>query len=223
MSIITTNDVASGTVALTTPAVRANGDSVRAGDVKLAQAAESDATEKTLDERPPAVEPSATDSPPSDGFERNGSAAPEPTRWRDEQLAPILIEGQDAPQNASEQPIEGYRANASNALGVNLPLRQTPASVSVVSNDFLEDAQIQRLDDLRNTIPGVLIGDTGGSSGESPLIRSFQLDTVFTDGLPSAARFDIPPVVPQFLERIEISGGRQVPSSASHSSVVRST
>jgi iron complex outermembrane recepter protein len=100
-----------------------------------------------------------------------------------------------------------YKAESTTALGVDLPLQQLPASVSIIDQSFLRDYNIKGLNDLANYIPGVTINDNGGSPGESLLIRGFGTDNVFVDGLLTRARFGVPSSLPDVLERIEITKG----------------
>ncbi len=108
---------------------------------------------------------------------------------------------------AASEPIKDYRPDNSNALGIDLPTQQLPATVNVVGAEFLRDFNIKGLNDLANFIPGVTLDDNGGENGENILIRGFSTSTVFVDGLRSRARYGVPRSLPDVLERVEVTKG----------------
>jgi iron complex outermembrane receptor protein len=118
-------------------------------------------------------------------------------------LPPVTVEGTRPAPSASQEPIDGYRAEGTSALGFDLPLQQTPATVNVISNDFLRDSRATRLDDVVNFIPGVTRNDDGGWTDDAPLIRGFDGTTIYLNGL----RFGGSRFMPDNVERIEVIKG----------------
>src|SRR5438093_5472095 len=62
------------------------------------------------------------------------------------------------------------------ATRFDIPLDQSPASVSVISSEDIEQKQIQRVSDALRELPGVSVVQTGTAG---------QLTSVFMRGLPS--------------------------------------
>ena len=62
------------------------------------------------------------------------------------------------------------------ATRFDIPLDQSPASVSVISSEDLEQKQIQRVSDALREVPGLSVVQTGTAG---------QLTSVFMRGLPS--------------------------------------
>jgi iron complex outermembrane receptor protein len=96
-----------------------------------------------------------------------------------------------------------YGAKSTRALGFALTPQQLPATVNILSSDFLADTRATRLDDVVSFIPGVSLNDNGGWTDDSPLIRGFSGTTVFVNGL----RFGGSQLLPDTIERIEVTKG----------------
>jgi iron complex outermembrane receptor protein len=116
----------------------------------------------------------------------------------------ITVTGQ-RPREYSDTPIKGYKADGSSALGFELELQQAPASVSVLSADFARDAGVRRLNDALNFLPGVTIGDNGGSNVGGVLIRGYEAKPT-VNGIPQ--RITSRPVYSFInVERVEVLKG----------------
>ena len=90
-------------------------------------------------------------------------------------FAPIVCFGQEAfptpsPSEAEVEPV------VVSATRFDIPLDQSPASVSVISSEDLEQKQIERVSDALREVPGLSIVQTGTAG---------QLTSVFTRGLRS--------------------------------------
>ena len=99
-------------------------------------------------------------------------------------LQSITVTGRRARGN-SDEAIKGYKADGTSALGFELELQQAPASISILSADFLKDAGAKKLGDALNFLPGVGIGDNSGSTREGVLIRGYSASPT-VNGIPQA-------------------------------------
>jgi vitamin B12 transporter len=102
------------------------------------------------------------------------------------------------------------------ATRTGIPLDQSPASVSVISSEDLEQKQIERVSDALRELPGINVVQTGTPG---------QLTSVFMRGLPSedmqvlldgipinqglAGQFDFANLTTDDIDRIEIARGPQ--------------
>src|SRR5947208_11582463 len=102
------------------------------------------------------------------------------------------------------------------ATRFDIPLDQSPASVSVITSEELEQKQIERVSDALREVPGLSVVQTGTAG---------QLTSVFMRGLPSqdmqvllngipinqglAGQFDFANLVTDDIDRIEVVRGPQ--------------
>lgn len=78
--------------------------------------------------------------------------------------------------------------NMTTATGLNLSIRQTPQSVSVVSDKLIKDQNLKTIKEAMNYTPGVSVTtDTGGGSRSKFQVRGFDIDNIQEDGLASPA------------------------------------
>jgi iron complex outermembrane receptor protein len=123
---------------------------------------------------------------------------------------PVVVEA-PAPVIDDEAPalvVENYGAFAprtTTTLGLPLDLRRLPASVSTVSEEFIESSQTNRLRDALIYIPGVTVNDDGGWTTDGILVRGFAADRYYNDGLKQVGLS----IRPHFdtIERIEVLKG----------------
>lgn len=100
----------------------------------------------------------------------------------------------------------GFSTETSSSLGMDMLLRELPASVSVVTDTFLDSTQTNRLRDVLTYIPGVNVSDDGGWTTDGLVIRGFDTGRqVYFDGLKQAPTT----IRPHFatIERIEVVKG----------------
>jgi vitamin B12 transporter len=90
-------------------------------------------------------------------------------------LTPILCFGQESSPTPSSGEAEVEQVVVS-ATRFDIPLDQSPASVSVISAEDLEQKQIERVSDALREVPGLSVVQTGTAG---------QLTSVFTRGLRS--------------------------------------
>lgn len=78
-------------------------------------------------------------------------------------------------------------ANFASATNVDVPLIETPATVNVISGDFIEAIGAQRLDDILQYVPGTSPGSSGASMTNTFTIRGFESSTTRGGSLGSRA------------------------------------
>lgn len=101
--------------------------------------------------------------------------------------------------------------SARTALGLDLSLLQTPAAVSVISQDLLKDQQVNNVDEALRNVAGVTRFKTGNGGEEKFTIRGFDVSqSIYKDG----ARINnglnvsnIPSTETANIERIEVLKG----------------
>ena len=123
-----------------------------------------------------------------------------------EALPSVTVSAKAIVDNASYTPIEGYRAEESSALGIDLPLKETPAAISVISKDFLDDTGARKLNDIINYVPGVTTAENGGTPNDSFIIRGFAAGNTYLNGLPQLITSQQRRALDN-IERIEIAKG----------------
>jgi vitamin B12 transporter len=133
-------------------------------------------------------------------------------------LAARVIHGQDAvglPSTDGEEAAQSEPVVVS-ATRFDIPLDQSPASVSVISSEDIEQKQIERVSDALREVPGLSVVQTGTPG---------QLTSVFMRGLPSqdmqvllngipinqglAGQFDFANLTTDDIDRIEVVRGPQ--------------
>lgn len=105
-------------------------------------------------------------------------------------------------------PLDRYGAFApmtTTSLGLPIDLKELPATVSTLSEDFLEASQSDRLRDVLTYIPGVTVNDDGGWTTDGVLIRGFSSGRYYNDGMKQVGLS----IRPHFdtIERIEVLKG----------------
>lgn len=78
---------------------------------------------------------------------------------------------------------QGYVVPVTNALQTPLKTMQAPASISVLSDDFLEDIGARNISTVVTYIPGVSNADNGGGQVENVIIRGFPQTSSFINGI----------------------------------------
>jgi len=109
------------------------------------------------------------------------------------QLGPITVEGMAEPQ----YPVEGYKADfATTATRSRLPIKETPSSIGVVTDDLIEDTFSRSQGDALEAVSGVSRDITLIGRSEGLTIRGFQVNNFGGDfnglkenGLPTDGNF----------------------------------
>jgi vitamin B12 transporter len=132
-------------------------------------------------------------------------------------LVPFICSAQDAARSpTSDQQESEAEPIVVSATRFGIPLDQSPASVSVVSSEDVEQKQIERVSDALREVPGLNVVQTGTPG---------QLTSVFMRGLPSqdmqvlldgvpinqglAGQFDFANLTTDDIDRIEVARGPQ--------------
>ncbi|MGH6769400.1 MAG: TonB-dependent receptor [Xanthobacteraceae bacterium] len=82
-------------------------------------------------------------------------------------------------------PTNGYQASGTGITRLPVPLRDTPQTVNVVTQQVLQDQRITTMEDALRTVPGITFqAGEGGQQGDSPIIRGFAArGDMFRDGI----------------------------------------
>jgi iron complex outermembrane recepter protein len=104
----------------------------------------------------------------------------------------------------------GYRVpNATTGTRLDIPLLETPASISVITNELIEDTAARRVEDLLPYTSGVspgVTGDTQGGTTPEITIRGFSIfRQVYINGLRDNSRFLVRDLAN--IDRVEILKG----------------
>src|SRR5215831_3329751 len=130
-------------------------------------------------------------------------------------VAPVVGHAQEATPTPSPSEAEAEQVVVS-ATRFDIPLDQSPASVSVITSEDIDAKQIERVSDALRAVPGLNVVQTGTPG---------QLTSVFMRGLPSAdmqvlldgipinqglaGQFDFANLTTDNIDRIEIVRGPQ--------------
>ncbi|MEM9529305.1 MAG: TonB-dependent receptor [Pseudomonadota bacterium] len=102
-----------------------------------------------------------------------------------------------------------YDATRGDSFQLGLDLLRTPAAVSVISQDLLQDLQVNNVDEALRNVAGLTRFKTGNGGEERLTIRGFGA-SLFKDGMRSnngTNQANVPSTEPGNLERIEVLKG----------------
>jgi vitamin B12 transporter len=130
-------------------------------------------------------------------------------------FAPIICLAQEASPTPSPSEAEAEQVVVS-ATRFDIPLDQSPASVSVISSEDIEQKQIQRVSDALREVPGLSVVQTG-TAGQltSVFIRGLRSEhtQVLLDGIPInqglQGAFNFADLTTEDIDRIEVVRGPQ--------------
>jgi len=130
-------------------------------------------------------------------------------------FAPIICLAQEASPTPSSGEAEAEQVVVS-ATRFDIPLDQSPASVSVISSQDLEQKQIERVSDALREVPGLSVVQTG-TAGQltSVFIRGLRSEhtQVLLDGIPInqglQGAFNFADLTTEDIDRIEVMRGPQ--------------
>ncbi|MBI1392395.1 MAG: TonB-dependent receptor plug domain-containing protein [Alphaproteobacteria bacterium] len=101
---------------------------------------------------------------------------------------------------------EGYLVSNPDVLGLGLSQREAPASVSVLSDQLLEDFGARNLATTVPFAPGVTNADNGGIQQEVFTIRGFRNDEFYINGIRQAVRAEGRRPI-ETIERVQVLKG----------------
>jgi len=85
----------------------------------------------------------------------------------------------------------GYRREASDSVKFTAPLRETPKSVTIITESLMQERAVSTLADALRTTPGITFGAGEGGTplGDRPFIRGFEASTdIMIDGIRDVGR-----------------------------------
>ena len=130
-------------------------------------------------------------------------------------IAPLVGRGQEASPTPSMGEAEAGEVIVS-ATRFDIPLDQSPASVSVIMSEDIEQKQIERVSDALREVPGLSVVQTG-TPGQLTSVFTRGLNSAHTqvllDGIPInqglAGQFDFANLTTDNIDRIEVVRGPQ--------------
>src|SRR6266436_1691618 len=131
-------------------------------------------------------------------------------------IAASVLPGQDAVQSTPGQTEAETETIVVSATRVDVPLDQSPATVSVIDAEDLEQKQIERVSDALREVPGLAVVQTG-TPGQLTSVFTRGLNSAHTqvllDGIPInqglAGQFDFANLTTDNIDRIEVVRGPQ--------------
>lgn len=120
------------------------------------------------------------------------------------------------PKQLEEVVVHGFQRNylqnsAASAVGLDLSLKETPAAISVITQDILQDQQVNNVDDALRNVAGVTKFKTGNGGEEKFSIRGFDASqSIYKDGarINNALNVsNIPSTETANIERIDVLKG----------------
>lgn len=173
--------------------------------LSLTTPADTTAQKPTPTPQPSAVEPQNQTSPEeTEPLEEDDLTQPVEPEQSDETAQPeeeieVVVTG--------EQEETGYSVpNASTATKTDTPVRDIPQSIQVVPQQVLEDQAVTRLQDALQNVSGITKwGNFGGTEGGGFVIRGFEQDEIFRDGLRDSNFYNFPETAN--IEQIEVLRG----------------
>lgn len=122
-----------------------------------------------------------------------------------ETLAPLVVSATPTESTPVVETYGDFSPAETSVLGLPIELKELPASVSTISEQFLEAAQVDRLREALIYIPGVTVNDDGGWTTDGILVRGFSAGRYYNDGLKQSASS----IRPHFatVERIDVLKG----------------
>lgn len=101
-------------------------------------------------------------------------------------LPPLRVQGRDAAPGGATEGTGSYTTDASSsATGLNLKLRETPQSVSVMTRQRIEDQQLHEILEVLDQTVGITVNQAGpiGSDSNAIYARGFQVQNFQVDGI----------------------------------------
>jgi vitamin B12 transporter len=136
--------------------------------------------------------------------------------WFSLMSAAIFSRAEDATVSPNGDQLPEAEPVVVSATRFDIPLDQSPASVSVISSEDLEQKQIERVSDALREVPGLAVVQTG-TPGQLTSVFTRGLNSAHTqvliDGIPInqglAGQFDFANLTTDDIDRIEVVRGPQ--------------
>ena len=99
-----------------------------------------------------------------------------------------------------------YREDFTEALGFGMSVSELPATVNIVTSDFIEDTFVYDLEDFATFIPGVTTGGFSGGGREAFIVRGFATEARYLNGMFQFGNQQ-QPISIENIERVEFAKG----------------
>lgn len=99
-------------------------------------------------------------------------------------LAPIVVQAEDE-EDATENSKKYKKSKSSQATKMNIALKETPQTVTVVTQQRMQDQGLATVADVMQQVPGVSIG-YNDSERPNYNVRGFAVDNIQIDGIASS-------------------------------------
>ncbi len=100
-----------------------------------------------------------------------------------QQLATITMTAEPAKANQSSEHTQSYMIqNSATASKLNIPLKETPQTVNVVTRQQLDDFSLNNTRDVLRNTPGIMVSNQE-TERSSYLSRGFEISNVLVDGV----------------------------------------
>ena len=99
-----------------------------------------------------------------------------------------------------------YRTQTTSTLGPAIPLAELPATVNVITGDFLEDTLAYDFEDIAAYVPGVINGGFSGGTNATVVVRGFSNSAIFFNGMRQFRQLQQTPSL-DTIDRVEIVKG----------------
>ena len=104
-------------------------------------------------------------------------------------LATITIEANaDQNEQTSEQSKSYIIKRSSSATKLNIPLKETPQTVNVVTRQQLDDFALNSTRDVLRNVPGVIVSNQE-TDRSTYLARGFEISNILVDGVGFSAQY----------------------------------
>ncbi|WP_350614939.1 TonB-dependent siderophore receptor [Pseudomonas sp. HY7a-MNA-CIBAN-0227] len=123
------------------------------------------------------------------------------------QLNAISISGK-APGSTTEGTGSYTTDSSSSSTRLNIPLKETPQSITVITQQRIQDQHLTNLTDTLEAVSGITVVREGlGADSDAYYSRGFQINNYEIDGVPTSSRLDNYTQNTAMYDRIEVVRG----------------
>lgn len=123
------------------------------------------------------------------------------------ELGAISISGK-APGSTTEGTGSYTTYNSSSSTRLNIPVKETPQSITVITQQRLQDQRLTNLTDTMEAVAGITVVREGlGADSDAYYSRGFQINNYEIDGVPTSSRQDNYTQNTAMYDRIEVVRG----------------
>lgn len=123
------------------------------------------------------------------------------------QLGAVSISGK-APGSTTEGTGSYTTDSSSSSTRLNIPLKETPQSITVVTQQILQDQHLTNLTDTLEAVAGItVVRESLGADADAYYSRGFQINNYEVDGVPTSSRLDNYTQNTAMYDRVEVVRG----------------